>query len=172
MEFQNAGMMQDLNNGNEDNDDGVELAFDEQDDDDQNTKQPQQQPLENIFLASGFRRGMRQIAKELARSGGDTDLASLVEGGQIQGNNTNKDQRCSNSGSNSNQEIIVIGRSVGTVHKKELLKNIGELDDDFDQGDGEASGLSSKQMILGSDDTSMLFDKPLDESSNGYSPFS
>ncbi len=66
----------------------------------------------------------------------------------------------------------MIGRSVGTVHKKELLKNIGELDDDFDQGDGEASGLSSKQMILGSDDTSMLFDKPLDESSNGYSPFS
>ena len=33
---------------------------------------------EDIFMASGFRRGMRQIAKELVRSGGDTDLASLV----------------------------------------------------------------------------------------------
>ena len=33
-----------------------------------------QQDLDNIFTESGFRKGMRQMAKELIRSGGDTDL--------------------------------------------------------------------------------------------------
>ena len=106
------------------------------------------------------------MAKELVRSGNETDLASYVEGQM-----GNKFSNNSYSQSNSNQEIVLIGRSVGTVHKKELLKNIGELEDEEFMGDGDASGESSKQMILGSV-TSMPFDKALDESSNSYSPIS
>jgi hypothetical protein len=55
MELQNAGMIQEQNQ-----EDDAGLAFDNPDDPliEQNTKQGQQ-PLENIFLASGFRRGMR-----------------------------------------------------------------------------------------------------------------
>lgn len=106
------------------------------------------------------------MAKELVRSGDETDLASYVEG-----QTANKFSNNSHSQSNSNQEIVLIGRSVGTVHKKELLKNIGELEDEEFMGDGDASGQSSKQMILGSV-TSMPFDKALDESSNSYSPIS
>ena len=34
---------------------------------------------DNIFQANGFQRGMRKMARELVRSGGDTDLASLID---------------------------------------------------------------------------------------------
>ena len=51
----------------------------------------------------------------------------------------------------------MIGRSIGTAYRKEMLKNIGEIDDDDFEFDGEASRPSSKQLVLGSDN-SMPFD--------------
>lgn len=54
----------------------------------------------------------------------------------------------------------MIARSIGTAYKKEMLKNIGEIDDEDFEHDGEASGQSSKQMILGSE-MSMPFDRHL-----------
>ena len=45
---------------------------------------------------------------------------------------------------------MLIGRSIGTAYRREILKNIGEIEDE-EYNDGEASNNSSKQMILGSD---------------------
>ena len=123
--------------------------------------------LDNIFMASGFRRGMRKIAKELVRSGGDTDLASLVDN-QLGGHGHNNSS--GNDGS-SLQEIVQIGRSIGTAYRKEMLKNIGEIEDDEFGEDGVASGHSSKQMILGSE-SELPFGQHLDDSSMNQSPIS
>ena len=46
--------------------------------------------LDNIFLQSGFKRGMRQMCKELVRSGGDTDLASLANAAEQISNQHNR----------------------------------------------------------------------------------
>lgn len=69
------------------------------------------------------------------------------------------------------QEIIQIGRSIGTAYRKEMLKNIGEIEDDEFGEDGVASGHSSKQMILGSE-SELPFGQHLDDSSIGHSPIS
>ena len=67
---------------------------------------------------------------------------------------------------------MLIGRSIGTAYRKEILKNIGKVEDE-EFGDGEASGQSSKQMILGSETSSLPFGKHLDDSSSMHqSPIS
>ena len=43
-----------------------------------------------------------------------------------------------------------IGRSIGTAYRREILKGIGEIEDDS-EFEGVASGQSSKQLILGSE---------------------
>ena len=114
-----------------------------------------------VFMESGIRRGMRQFNQQLIRSGGNTDLASyeeviLVQTGDRSGGQTGSSQ----------QEIVQIDRSVGTTHRNWLLKGVGEIDDEDFNEDGEASGNSSKQLILGSE-SDMPFGRHLDESFSG-----
>ena len=103
---------------------------------------------------------MRQIAKELVRSGGDTDLQSQF----ILGSKENQSKA-----SPGEDEIVQIGRSIGIAHRKELLKQIGELEDES-FGDGEASRQSSKQLILGDQGSELPFGMHLDDSSNNCQP--
>ena len=65
----------------------------------------------------------------------------------------------------------MIARSIGTAYKKKMLKNIGEIEDDDLEFDGEASRPSSKYLVLGSDN-SVPFDKNLLTESSVPSPAS
>ena len=82
MELQNAEAFNsgEILHEGEDHDD-PSLAFDEVDRSDnsqgEHENDDRTRNLEDIFLASGFRRGMRQMKKELVHSKGDTDLASF-----------------------------------------------------------------------------------------------
>ena len=119
--------------------------------------------LDNIFVQSAFKRGMRQMCKELVRSGDETDLGSLQNAVEHHRAGSALMQQSSADASSAQQDIVQIGRSIGTAYRKEILKNIGEIEDDEDF-EGIASGQSSKQLILGSESEMPFFGKHLDDS--------
>ena len=94
---------------------------------------------DSLFMTGNFDNVVKKINKE---QGISERKEYLVTGGSqsLSKSKSKSNIRFNDQSSSANPELVIIDRSIKTVHRKEILKNIGDVEDEYGEEDGIASG--------------------------------